>query len=84
MNDEDPRPADYSIGATAWWGGPPFATHGPVEAILCLLEREEISRRKALEAMAALYAGHRPTLPLDKVVWGEDAYVLIPGYGERK
>jgi len=73
---------NYSIGTEAWWGGPPFATRGPVDAILCLLEREEITRRKALEVLASLYAGHLPTLPLDRVVWAEDADVLIPGYGD--
>jgi hypothetical protein len=73
---------DYSIGSAAWWGGPPFATHGRVEAILCLLEREEITRRKALESMSALYAGQSPTLPLDRVMWGEDTTVMVPGYGE--
>ena len=39
-----------------WWRSPACAFRGPVDTILRLLEQEEISRRKALELLAYLYA----------------------------
>ena len=69
-------------GSIEWWRGPLHQLRGPVDTILRLMEQEEISRRKALEALACLYSGQShgpPRLPMDRVNWCEDGLPLMPG-----
>jgi hypothetical protein len=64
-------------GRIEWWTLPAFIFQGPVDAILRLLEQEEITRGKARELLAYVFAGcpHRdrspPPAPWDKLNWSD-------------
>jgi hypothetical protein len=75
----NPRFITDEIGSPNWWRGPAFASQGPVETILRLLEQKTISRSRALNLLQYVFAGGAqdhsrviPSAPWDELNWCGD------------
>ena len=72
----DPNNFQNAIGSPAWWSKAPLdiGHGGPLDAVLRLLELDEISRDKAREMVISCFweDGAIPKAPWGKVVYGEN------------
>lgn len=78
MKNPETAPCDVP-GTIEWWTQPPLWTRGPVDSVLRLLQQDAITRSKARELLAYVFAGcpHRdqppPPAPWEELDWCEDA-----------